>query len=138
MLENNRIFFADAYKISSVFANLEVILKSIDYEEVKSFIWIIFYKSIQFGPLMVNWNNGLSLKITAKGPIALETQIFGFYESITRPPNVDPIDLLPSNENKGEISNENYILRIGLICFCSFGFCCRINEPIEHIENPTK
>ena len=74
---------------------------------------------------MVNWNNGLSLKITAMTPIALAKQIFEFYESITRPPNVDPIDLLPSNENKGEISIENYILRLGLICFCSIGFCCQ-------------
>ena len=113
MLENNRIFFADAYKISSVFANLEVILNSIDYEEVKSFIWIIFHKSsFQFVPLTVNWNNGISLKITARTRQALTEQIFEFYESITEPQNVN--DLLLSN---AEISHENYIFRLDLNLF---------------------
>ena len=74
---------------------------------------------------MVNWNNGLSLKITDKTSEALTKQIFEFYESITRPPNVD--DLLPSNENNGEISHENYILRLDF--FCSIGFCCACYMP---------
>ena len=84
----------------------------------------LFYKSIQFDSLKVNWNNGLSLKITEKTSEALTKQIFEFYESITRPPNVD--DLLPSNENNGEISNENYILRLDLIFFLFDRFLLRL------------
>ena len=130
MSENKKIY-ADAHKISSVFADLQdLISSSTEFEEVKTFIvnidhWftlhilicLIFYKIIQFDTLMVNWNNGLSLNITDKTSAALKKQLFDFYESITRPPNND--FLKTTNEN-WDLLHENYILRLGLIIFVRF------------------
>ena len=61
---------------------------------------------------MVNWNNGLSLEITVKTSDALKKKLFEFYESITKPPNVEMSQT--DNEN-WDLLQENYVYRPGFI-----------------------
>ena len=65
---------------------------------------------------MVNWNNGFSLEITDKTSGALKKKLFEFYESITKPPNVEMSQT--DNEN-WDLLQENYVFRPGFI-FCNF------------------
>ena len=66
---------------------------------------------------MVNWNNGLSLNITDKTSAVLKKQLFDFYESITRPSN---LDFLKTTSENSDLWHQNYIYRLGLIIFGRF------------------
>ena len=59
---------------------------------------------------MVNWNNGLSLEITDKTSGALKKKLFEFYESITKPPNVEMSQT--DNEN-WDLLHKNYVFSLG-------------------------
>ena len=79
---------------------------------------------------MVNWNNGLSLEITDKTFEALKKQLFDFYESMTKPPNVEMSQT--DNEN-WDLLQENYVFRLGFNFCDSVGFLC-----LHEVRNPTK